>query len=75
MSLDKQIHIYSFDTSAFYTDEERRIERAVNDLTYRKYSLKSEQSLIKDVLDGVISQEKAEKKYRTLYRIDMSTPI
>ena len=30
ISLDRQIHIYSFDTSAFYTDEEKALEVEIN---------------------------------------------
>lgn len=69
MSLDKQIHIYSFDTSAFYTDGEREQEKIINDLTYHKSDLKSERDILNDLVSNIISAEKAEKMYRALYHI------
>ena len=70
MSLDKQIHIYSFDTSAFYTDEEHEQEKIVNSLTYRKSNLKAERRIISDMVSGAISASIAEKRYRSLYHIN-----
>lgn len=67
MSLDKQIHVYSFDTSAFYTDEEHEQEKIVNSLTYRKSNLKAEREIISDMVSGAISASIAEKRYRSLY--------
>lgn len=69
ISLDKQIHIYSFDTSAFYTDEEKSLETEINRLNYRKTKLKDERELITEYLNGDLLKEKAEKKYRSLYKI------
>ena len=75
MSLDRQIHIYSFDTSAFYTDEEKELETATNQLIYRKNALKDEKEILSALLGGKISVKKAESQYRALYRIKQSEPI
>lgn len=75
MSLDKQIHIYSFDTSVFYTDDEREQEKIIDSLTYHKGDLKSERDILTDLINGNISQQKAEKKYRALYRISKDESV
>lgn len=69
ISLDKQIHIYSFDTSAFYTDEEKELEVAINQRSFEKSRLKAERELLSEYLYNGLGQEKAEKRYRALYRI------
>ena len=70
ISLDKQIHIYSFDTSAFYTDEERKIELCINKLCFDKSKLKSERELLTRYFSGELTKEQAEKKYRSLYKME-----
>lgn len=75
MSLDRQIHIYSFDTSAFYTDEEKELETATNQLIYRKNALKDEKEILSALLGGKLSVKKAESQYRALYRIKQTEPI
>lgn len=69
ISLDKQIHIYSFDTSAFYTDEEKELEKQINQYGFRKRCLKDEKRLIEDFLFGELAEDKAKRRYRTLYRM------
>lgn len=69
ISLDKQIHIYSFDTSAFYTDAEKELEVAINQLCFDKSRLKAERELLSEVVNNGLQAEKAEKRYRALYKI------
>ena len=73
--LDKQVHIYSLDTSAFYTDEEKVIEEKINNLSYDKTRLKEERAILLQVLSGELTTEKAQAKYRALYRLDKDTEI
>lgn len=75
MALDKQVHIYSFDTSAFYTDEEKEIETKINNLSYDKARLKEERAILLQVLSGELATEKAQTKYRALYRLDKEAEI
>lgn len=69
ISLDKQIHIYSFDTSAFYTDAEKELEVAINQLCFEKSRLKAERELLLEVVNNGLPTENAEKRYRALYKI------
>ena len=69
ISLDRQIHIYSFDTSAFYTDEEKELSTKIDQLCFEKSRLKKERDIIEGVLRESLSTEKAEKRYRALYRM------
>lgn len=69
ISLDKQIHIYSFDTSAFYTDEEHRLELSINQLCFEKKKLKSEKDILIRFFSDDYSEEQAKKKYRSLYKM------
>lgn len=69
ISLDKQIHIYSFDTSAFYTDEERKLEIKVNEHCIRKSKLKAEHEIIQSYVDEKLTITQAQSKYRTLYQL------
>ena len=69
ISLDKQIHIYSFDTSAVYTDAERKLEVEINQRCFDKSRLKAERELLSEYVYNGLPAEKAEKRYRTLYKI------
>lgn len=69
ISLDKQIHVYSFDTSAFFTDEEHQIEIEINQHCMQKMKLKSEREILSRYLAGNLAEEKAKAQYRTLYRM------
>lgn len=69
ISLDRQIHIYSFDTSAFYTDGERALEIEINKLCAQKGKLKSEREILTKMANGELPQEKAEAQYRSLYKV------
>lgn len=69
ISLDKQIHIYSFDTSAFYTDEEHMLEIKINSQCNTKNKLKAERDILTDYHYGGLSLKKAESRYRSLYKV------
>lgn len=69
ISLDKQIHIYSFDTSAFYTDEEHMLEIKINELCNTKNKQKAERDILTEYHYGTLTKEKAEAKYRALYKV------
>lgn len=75
LSLDRQIHIYSFDTSAFYTDEEKALEVEINKHCSSKSKLKSEREIIEQLCAGEIAREKAESQFRKLYGMGRSDPI
>lgn len=75
ISLDKQIHIYSFDTSAFYTDEEHELEIKINAQCNTKNKLKVEKEILTGYHYGGLSLKKAENKYRSLYKIKRDEPI
>ena len=75
ISLDRQIHIYSFDTSAFYTDEEKALEVEINKHCSSKSKLKAEREIIERLCAGEITQEKAESQFRKLYGMGKSDPI
>lgn len=75
ISLDKQIHIYSFDTSAFYTDEEKELSTAIDGLCYEKNRLKLEKNILEGVTRGTFTPEKAEKRYRSLYKVKAEEPV
>lgn len=75
ISLDKQIHIYSFDTSAFYTDEEKQLETSINDHCLSKNRLKAEKDILSEYHYNSLSLEKAQAKYRKLYRVKKDDPI
>lgn len=69
ISLDKQVHIYSIDTSAFYTDREKQIEDKINRLRGVKGKLKKEKDILTRFFNGTITDKKAESEYRKLYRV------
>lgn len=73
--LDTQIHIYSVDTSAFYTDDEKEIEMCINSARTQKSKLKDERLLLHSYYDKKISQDKAEAKYRGIYNISKDSPV
>ncbi len=75
ISLDKQIHIYSFDTSAFYTDEEKLVDTEINQYCQQKARLKEEKKAISDYLYGHITLEKAEKRIRASYSLKSGDPV
>lgn len=67
ISLDKQIHIYSFDTSAFYTDEEHELEKQINALRITNGKRKSEKEILSKYIYGESNKEKTERQLRKLY--------
>ena len=40
IALDKQVHLYSVDTKAFYTDEEMSISRRIDEMRYERKKIK-----------------------------------
>lgn len=40
IALDKQVHLYSVDTKAFYTDEEMAISRRIDEMRYERKKIK-----------------------------------
>ena len=75
ISLNKQIHIYSFDTSAFYSDEEKSLEARINSLRNEKNRLKSEHEILSKLLDNSLSLQKAQSQYRALYKVSKDEEI
>ena len=75
MALDRQIHVYSFDTSAFYTDEERELEKQINSLSYEKNDLKAERDTLIQFASGNLSEEKAKAQIRAIQRKNKSEEI
>ena len=69
ISLDRQIHIYSFDTSAFYTDEEKELDVKINQLRFEKAKLKSEREILSNLIYHGLPLQKAQSQYRALYRV------
>lgn len=75
ISLDKQIHVYSFDTSAFYNDEEKELETKINQCCLDKEHLKVERDILSEYLAGQLSLEKAQTKYREVYELRREEPV
>src|SRR5574344_456923 len=73
--LDTQIHIYSVDTSAFYTDDEKEYESAVNRARAQKSKLKAERTLLQSFYSDGISKDKAETMYRQIYNISKQESV
>lgn len=63
------MHIYSIDTSAFYTDREKQIEDKINRLRGIKGKLKKEKDILIKLTDDTITDKRAESEYRKLYRV------
>lgn len=57
MALNKQVHIYSVDTTAFYTDEEKRISEPLSILYQKRYEIKK------------ISQEERTEEQKRIYKL------
>lgn len=54
MALDKQIHLYSIDTSVFYNKKELKIHRKINKMTHNKNNLKRKmKKLYKNEQDNI----------------------
>lgn len=77
MALNKQIFIYSIDTSAFFTDEETLEETQRHDYIYKKDNLKFEKNVINQYLSNKINSDKAASSIRKRmndkeYKVDLS---
>ena len=70
IALDTQIHIYSVDTGAFYTDEENNHIKAQNTMLRLKTQLKAEKDTIERELKGVITSKTADREIRRIYRLE-----
>lgn len=68
MALDKQIHIYSVDTSAFFTPQEQEIETDRLQSIYKKSKLKSENKFITKYLEHSITEKSAIRKIKDVYK-------
>ena len=62
IALNKQVHLYSFDTGAFYTDEEREIDLHSSRLRVERINIESEVGLIKQFLNEEIGVNAATSK-------------
>lgn len=66
MALDKQVHIYSVDTGAFYYPHERKLH-------WRLIQTKIRKNAIKEKLDKLLSEKDPEKKTANADKIAMLT--
>lgn len=68
INLTNQVHLYSFDTGAFYTDVESEIQARIYKNTNRRFRLRGEQKILQLVADKTLTSEKADKKLSSLFR-------
>jgi len=68
ISLDKQVHLYSVPTDAFYTDEERTIHNQLSQLHYEKNRLKNKilKNKNQDIKDLTQKYKEVNKKIKKL---------
>lgn len=67
ISLERQIHIYSVDTAAFYSDQEKELHDQINELIFTKKGLREAISLLKERNAGQLTPERAQKRWRQLH--------
>ena len=58
-----------------YTDEEKQLETSINDHCLSKNRLKAEKDILSEYHYNSLSLEKAQAKYRKLYRVKKDDPI
>ena len=63
--------MYSVDTSAFYTDEEREIESEMMMWRARRSSAEEELNVLQSYYQGEISEEKAIRKVQKFYPYEL----
>ena len=76
IALNSQIHLYSFDTSAFYTDAEHELDQRCTLLRVEKIKNKAERDLIQTALKNSDEYSAVRKKILALRKdepIDIST--
>ena len=66
MALDKQVHIYSVDTGAFYYPHERKLH-------WKLIQTKIRKNAVKEKLDKLLSEKDPEKKTANADKIAMLT--
>ena len=64
IALDKQVHLYSVDTKAFYTDEEMALNRKIDAMRYERKKIKK----VVDIWDAFIGEKITEKKAARLLK-------
>lgn len=64
IALDKQVHLYSVDTKAFYTDEEMALNRKIDAMRYERKQIKK----VVDIWTAFISKKITEKKMARLLK-------
>lgn len=64
IALDKQVHLYSVDTKAFYTDKEMALNRNIDAMRYERKKIKK----VVDIWNAFISKKITEKKMARLLR-------
>lgn len=75
MSLSQQVHIYSLGTDAFYTDQENEIYMQKRELEQHKSRLEQEKDVLTAYFSGKLSEDKAQKQYRAIYRLDKDAAV
>lgn len=66
IALKNQVHLYSFDTGAFYTDEEHEIDSYCTRLRTEKIRNKEESGVIESVLNGKMTEKMAVRKLNAM---------
>lgn len=64
IALDKQVHLYSVDTKAFYTDKEMALNRNIDAMRYERKKIKK----VVDIWNAFISKKITEKKMARLLK-------
>ena len=70
MALEKQIHIYSVDTSAFFNNEEQQIDNSLSTLRRLKYALSKNTKFRKKEKNGEFKNENLSKSKYAKYRCE-----
>lgn len=68
MALDKQIHVYSVDTSAFYNQYEQRIAKLMSKYYHRRYNLINKKTNTDNEKKEIYECNKKIKKYKKLLK-------
>lgn len=78
IALDKQVHLYSVDTKAFYTDAEMAQEKHISALRDRKRILKKAADLLEKYYSGELTEKPLRKRLRAcryLEKVDDPLPV
>lgn len=66
IALERQVHLYSVDTKAFYTDEERDIDKTLSSLRRQQWELRQEADLLEQYYAGTLTESVARKRLAAL---------